>query len=241
MKKFKSAQKEVPVEKPVEKSKTPKVKNGEKKYYYNTGELKSIVNYKNNKKVGVSHTFYPSGEKQYDIPYVDGMKHGKVIWYYKSGKVYRETDYVKGKKTGMQRKYWENGQLKSEMPFKNSLPGKGLREIGNTGKEKKVAYIKVEKIDKLASAGKYILKFRLSNGRKKVKFYAGTLSEGKYFSELGKGIMEMKTVSGVGEFVFHIPPGFQVIKDFQVIAVESTSYKNKRIISKKVPISVRNK
>ena len=218
-----------------------KMKNGAKKYYFDTGELKSIVNYKNNKKVGISETFYKSGEKQYDIPYVGGMKQGIVKWYYKDGKVYRETDYKRGKKSGYQRKYWENGRLKSEVFYKDNLVSVGLKEISKTDKKKSAPYIEVQKINLLKTKQEYVLKFKLSNGRKKVKFYQAKLIEGKYFSvNGGKGSVEIKTVSGVGELRIPVGKGFNIDKNISIVAVESTAYQNKRIISKKVHVSVRN-
>lgn len=218
----------------------PKVKNGSKKYFFNTGELKSIVQYKDNKKIGLSKTFYKSGEKQYDIPYLDGMKHGVVKWYYKDGKVYRETNYKKGKKDGYQKKFWENGKLKSEFLYKNDLLGLGLKEITKTGKVKSIPSIKVEKINLMKTKEEYVLKFRLSNGHKKVKFYQGKLIEGKFFPANGRGFKELETKAGVGELIFSVPKGFNISRDIHVVAMETTAYQNKRILSIKVPVLIRN-
>lgn len=217
-----------------------KEKNGTKKYHFATGELKSIVQYKNNKKVGVSETFYKSGEKQYDIPYLDGMKHGVVKWYYKDGKVYRETNYVRGKKDGYQKKFWENGKIKSEFLYKEDLLSAGLKEITKTGKVKSVPSIKVEKINLLKTKEEYVLKFRLSNGHKKVKFYQGKLIEGKFFPENGRGFKELETKVGVGELRLSVPKGFNISKDMHIVAMETTAYQNKRILSIVVPVAVRN-
>ncbi|PKQ63139.1 hypothetical protein BZG02_10275 [Labilibaculum filiforme] len=223
-----------------EKPAVSKLKNGIKKYYFDTGELKSIVEYKDNKKVGVSTTYYKSGEKQYDIPYVDGMKHGLVNWYYKNGKVYRETSYAKGKKNGYQKKFWDKGTLKSELLYKNDLPAIGLKEINNQGKEKSTPFIKVEKIDLIKSQKEYVLKFRLSNARKKVQFYQGKLIDGQFFPADGRGFQAMQTVAGVGELRISVPKGFTIEKDIHIVAVEKTSYQNDRILSIKVPVSFRN-
>lgn len=240
---FKSNTKEVENQKQVKKEKETiyqKPKNGVKKYKYDNGNVKSIVTYKDGKKVGMSNTFYKSGEKQYDIPYQDGKKHGKVIWYYKSGKVYRETDYKLGKKDGYQRKYWESGKLKSEMIFKNGMLSTGLKEITSSNKIKSTPKIVVDKINRISATEEYILRFRLSNDRKKVSYYIGELIDGKYFPEKGRGYMELDSKSGVAELTFNISKGAQLIKDIHVIAVESTPYQNKRILSVSVPISVRN-
>lgn len=220
---------------------TPNVKNGVKKYHFKTGELKSIVTYKDNKKVGVSETFYKSGEKQYDIPYVDGMKHGAVKWYYKDGKVYRETEYIKGKKSGFQKKYWENKKLKSQTKYFENLLCLGLKEFNKKGIEKKVPYVTVEKQNLVSAKNKYILKFRLSNGRKKVKFFIGKLIDGKFFPENGgRGFSELEVKAGVGTMEISVPKGFNIDKTVNIIAVESTVYQNKRLLKKSVAISVRN-
>jgi len=219
----------------------PKVKNGTKKYFFNTGELKSIVQYKNNKKIGVSETFYKTGEKQYDIPYLNGMKHGVVKWYYKDGKVYRETNYARGKKDGYQKKYWDNGKLKSELLYKGNLLSVGLKEIAKSGKEKSIPYVKVEKINLMKTKEEYVLKFRLSNGHKKVKFYQGKLIDGKFFPEKGgRGFKELETKAGVGELRVAVPKGFNIDKNIHVVALESTAYQNKRVLSIVVPLSIRN-
>ncbi|WP_282015361.1 toxin-antitoxin system YwqK family antitoxin [Marinifilum flexuosum] len=215
-------------------------KNGVKKYKYDNGNIKSIVTFKDGKKVGVSNTFYKSGEKQYDIPYQDGKKHGKVIWYYKSGKVYRETDYKLGKKDGYQRKYWESGNLKSEMVYKDNMFSKGLKEINNSNKVKSTPKILVDEIDRVKTTGEYILRFSLSNDRKKVVYYIGELVEGKYFPADGKGFMELPSKNGIAEYKFKVGKGTQLIKNVKLVAIESTSYKNKRVLSVSVPISVRN-
>jgi len=221
-------------------SKSVQKKNGEKKYLYENGNIKSVVNYKDGKKIGTSFTFYKSGEKQYDIPYVDGMKHGKVLWYYKSGKIYRETEYKKGKKSGFQRKYWESGKLKSEMEYHDNMLSIGLKEISNTGKVKSTPSIRVERIDRLKTAGEYILKMKLSNDRSKVEFFFGDLVDGKYIPEDGRGFSRMDVKKGVATFKFKVNRGKQVITDFKIIAIETTRYKNKRVITKNVPISIRN-
>lgn len=217
-----------------------KLKDGEKKYYYANGNIKSIVNYCKGKKIGISQTYYKSGEKQYDIPYQDGMKHGKVIWYYKSGKIYRETQYKKGKKNGYQRKYWESGKLKSEMMYFDNLLSTGLKEVSNTGKVKKMPVIKVEKINRLKETGEYWLKMKLSNGRSKVQFYLGDLIDGKYFPADGRGFMAIDTKNGVAVYKIRIGKGEQLIGDFKLVAIETTAYQNKRLLHKNIPLNIRN-
>lgn len=240
---FRSDNKEInnqSVEEEEKENSNSTVKNGVKNFYHKNGKIKSIVTYKDNKKVGVSHTFYKTGEKQYDIPYLEGKKHGKVIWYYQSGKVYRETEYKLGKKDGFQKKYWESGKLKSEAFYKENMLSIGLKEISNTNKVKSEPKIIVDKIDNVATTGEYVLRFKLSNGKKKVSFYFGELVEGKYFPVDGRGLYELQTKNGIAEYKFKIEKGTQLIKDIQLIAIESTSYQNERIISLKIPISKRN-
>ena len=55
------------------------------KTYYDTGELKKEVHYKNGKRHGISTIYYKTGKIKYTAEYVDGKRMNKV-YYYSSGK-----------------------------------------------------------------------------------------------------------------------------------------------------------
>ena len=94
-----------------------KLRNGKVRFNFPSGKLKSIVSYKDYKKIGTSHTYYETGGIQYEIPYVNGKKNGLVKWFYKSGKLYRLTNYKEGLKHGLQKKYWGKWSAKIRNAF----------------------------------------------------------------------------------------------------------------------------
>ncbi|MFA8433133.1 MAG: toxin-antitoxin system YwqK family antitoxin [Marinifilaceae bacterium] len=220
---------------------TNQSKNGRVKYYYENGGLKSVVNYENGVKVGVSHTYYPSGEKQYEIPYKNGMKDGIVKWFYKEGSLYRETSYEKGVKNGLQKFYWGNGVLKAEILYRNNMPAKGLKEYSNKGFLKKQPRIVVETVDLLAQSNEYLVKFRLSDESSKVQFYIGELLDGVYLPQNVKAhLAPINTEKGVGIIRTSIPRGNFIKKTLHVIAVKKTSFKNQLILTTDYNLSVVN-
>ncbi|MGZ2369772.1 toxin-antitoxin system YwqK family antitoxin [Ancylomarina sp. YFZ004] len=215
--------------------------NGEVRYKFPSGKLKSIVKYKDNKKVGTSHSYYETGEKQYEIPYVDGKKHGVVKWFYKSGKLYRATNYKERLKHGAQKKYWESGKIKSEMLFENDMMCKGLKEFTNTGKQKKEPQIKVEYVNLLNQSNMYHLNLSMEKRYRKVQFYIGKLQDGKCFPLKAYTVLsELETKKGKATFKFSVPKGRTIDKDIPIIAVVQSSYQNYYIMATTARVNIEN-
>jgi hypothetical protein len=215
--------------------------NGEVRYKFPSGKLKSIVNYEDNKKVGTSHTYYETGQKQYEIPYVNGKKDGLVKFFYKSGRLYRGTIYKEGLKHGLQKKYWEIGKLKSEMLFENNMMCKGLREITKKGKQKAEPKIIVKHVNLLRQANMYHLELSLNKKFPNVQFYIGKLKDRKCLPlKVNSSLSELDTKKGKAIFKFSIPKGRVSDRDIPIVAVVKTSYQNHYILSTKTNVSVRN-
>jgi hypothetical protein len=218
-----------------------KLINGEVRYKFPSGKLKSIVNYKDNKKVGVSHSFYETGEKQYEISYVDGKKHGVVKWFYKSGKLYRATSYKEGLKQGAQKKYWESGKIKSQMDYMDNMMCIGLKEFTNKGKQKAEPQIVIKHVNLLRQTNMYHLELSLNKKFKNVQFYIGELVNGKCLPvKVNAFVSELETKKGKAIFKFSIPRGHSADRDIPIVAVVKTSYQNHYILSTKTNVSVRN-
>ncbi len=223
------------------KSADKKSVNGKVRYKYPNGKLKSIVNYKDNKKIGVSQTFYASGEKQYEIPYKNGEKHGLIKWFYKSGQLYRLTQFENGVKNGKQFKYWESGKLKSEMLFDHNRMCSGLKEFTNTGKHRKMPQIIVKHENRLIESNKYHLNLSLNKKFRTVQFYIGELEEGKCLPlKVNSHLSTLETTKGKAIFKFTVPKGHTLNRDIPIVAVIKTPYQNHYILSTKVNVSVRN-
>lgn len=215
--------------------------NGEVRYKFPSGKLKSIVNYKDNKKIGVSHSFYETGEKQYEIPYVDGKKHGVVKWFYKSAKLYRATSYKEGLKQGAQKKYWESGKIKSQMDYVDNMMCSGLKEFTNKGKQKAEPQIIVKHVNLLRQTNMYHLELSLNNKLKNVQFYIGELVNEKCLPiKVNSSLSELETKKGKAIFKFSIPKGRATDRDIPIVAVVKTSYQNHYVLKTKVKVSVRN-
>tara|TARA_R110001583_G_scaffold55182_1_gene168038 strand:- start:6043 stop:6771 length:729 start_codon:yes stop_codon:yes gene_type:complete len=215
--------------------------NGEVRYKFPSGKLKSIVNYENNKKVGTSHTYYETGEKQYEIPYVNGKKDGLVKFFYKSGRLYRSTSYKEGLKHGLQKKYWEIGKIKSEMRFEKDMMCKGLREITKAGKQKVEPKIIVKHVNLLNESSMYRLELSMDKKYRSVNFYIGELLNGKCLPvKVNSHLSELDTKNGKATFVFSVPSGHRVSRNIPIVAVVETLYQNHYILSTITNVSVRN-
>lgn len=215
--------------------------NGEVRYKLPSGKLKSIVNYKDNKKVGTSYTYYETGEKQYEIPYVNGQKDGLVKFFYKSGRLYRSTSYKEGLKQGLQKKYWEIGKIKSEMRFERNMMCTGLKEITKSGKVKAEPQIIVKHVNLLNESSVYHLELSLNKKYRSVQFYIGELLNGKCLPVMVNSYLsELDTKKGKATFVFSVPSGHRITRNVSIVAVVKTSYQNHYILSTVTNVSVRN-
>ncbi len=215
--------------------------NGKVRYKFPSGKLKSIVNYKDNKKVGTSHTYYETGEKQYEIPYVNGKKDGLVKFFYKSGRLYRSTTYEEGLKHGLQKKYWESGKIKSKMLFEKDMMCKGLKEITNTGKQKAEPEIIVKHVNLLDQSNMYRLELSMDKKYRSVQFYIGDLLNGKCLPvKVNSYLSELETKKGKATFVFSVPSGHGISRKIPIVAVVKTSYLNYYVLSTLTNVNVRN-
>ena len=117
--------------------------NGEKREYYEEGEIKAITPFKNSLAEGTYISYYPNGNMEEKYTYVNGeengegfsyyengkleekyfMKNGKLdgeaFAYYPSGKLEVKDFFKDGKKEGESIFYHENGNIKQKSTFKN--------------------------------------------------------------------------------------------------------------------------
>ncbi len=114
------------------------------KTYYESGNIKSSVNYVNGKiegeaffyfdnvkRIMLAHAlfddeqiienyeeFYENGARKALIPYKDGVPHGDAEFYYENGKLKIEAEYKNGFKHGKWKFYDENGELMTKEKWK---------------------------------------------------------------------------------------------------------------------------
>ena len=86
-----------PEEKMTKKIKDLPPKDGPVTYWYENGQKKWEINYKNGKKSGLEIWWYESGQKKSECPYKEGKKHGIAISWYENGQKKSEFKYEDGK------------------------------------------------------------------------------------------------------------------------------------------------
>jgi antitoxin component YwqK of YwqJK toxin-antitoxin module len=142
---------------------------GEFRYFYESGDLKSVVNFKSDGKTSYG-TFYYSAEdggkkmsegkyidqkkdstwtyydgggaKTYTQEFKDDLENGKRFIYYVSGKKSEAFTYVNGKKEGDWAQYFEKGTKRASGKYVNDLlHGKLTYYYSSTGKpEQEIMY-----------------------------------------------------------------------------------------------------
>lgn len=144
---------------------------GEFKYFYETGDLKSVIKFKSDGKTSYATFYYPEEDggkmmsegkyidqkkdstwtyydfgalKTYTQDYKDDLEDGKKYIYYQSGKKSEAFNYVKGKREGDWAQYYEKGTKRATCKYKDDmLEGKYIIYFSSTGKpEQELTYKK---------------------------------------------------------------------------------------------------
>lgn len=208
---------------------------GLREQHYSSGKIRSAVNYIKGVKNGSAKNFYENGKVKLEMNYEDGKRNGKSFYYYENGDLYRESNYKNDKLYGI-RKVYSGDKLKSETPYKNGEPGKGLKEYLLNGKLKtKYPKILVKPIDKRLTQGTYILDIYFSDSNIKDEFYFGKLKDGIFVHSK----MESITVNrGHGKFTAHIPPGNFIMKKLDIVGVHITKQGNPYVTTRTYNLSI---
>lgn len=193
------------------------LRHGLTKNYNQEGKLLSQVSYINNEKEGMATNFYAeTGKTNSTLFYKNGIKEGDESWYWESGNPCRVTPYVKGVINGIRKYYYEDGKLMAEAPYKNGYPGTGLKEYKNDGSlitdHPKLV---ITKEDHLAHANKVILDIQLSDPKLEVKFYSGSLTDGRYLNDK---LFLLATQNGMTKIDFNLPPGGNINQKIVITA-----------------------
>lgn len=89
------------------------------KEYYENGELKEEINYRNGKREGMSKWYYETGVLKGERNYKEDKLDGLIKWYYVTGSLGTDFNYKNGKLEGLTKLYWENGNIKAEHYYEN--------------------------------------------------------------------------------------------------------------------------
>ncbi len=96
-----------------------------RKTYWENGNLKSELNYKNDKLDGKSTWYYENGKKEMEATYKDNVLNGPLLRWYKNGLPEVESYYEDGKLQGKAITYNDFGYIVLEENYRNdTLNGK---------------------------------------------------------------------------------------------------------------------
>ena len=114
-------------EKPLDKIKMEKV-------YYSNGQIKEIINYKNEKMDGKYVLYYLSGNLYMKGKYKDGIRAEQWFQYFENGQPWTISPiYHEGKRNGKYIEYYENGDVLAEASFKDDKKNGKLIHYSETG------------------------------------------------------------------------------------------------------------
>lgn len=85
--------------------------DGERKEYYQNGQIKSISVYTNGILNGWHRTYFEDGRLCFECLYINGLESGTKIKYYENGQLEEESTYENGKKDGYEKRFSEYGCL----------------------------------------------------------------------------------------------------------------------------------
>jgi len=104
-----------------------------KKSYYPDGVIKSATTYKDGKKNGAEHIYYPDGAIiHYSRNYVRGRLHGLQQEYDAHALLIKEESYNHGKLDGRSR-YYRDGLLQREIEYRRGMLDGTYREFSDDG------------------------------------------------------------------------------------------------------------
>ena len=115
--------------------------------WWDDGQKRYEVIWKDGKKDGLSTFWYENGQKRYEKTYKDGLQDGLETWWYENGQKRSEGTYKDGKLDGLWTGWYENGQKRSEGTYKDGkLDGLFTLWYENGQKETEVTYEDGEEI-----------------------------------------------------------------------------------------------
>ena len=94
---------------------------GEYIWYYEEGSIKQKAFYKDDKIEGTLFIFFPGGKIAQTNNYVNGKKEGELIEYYENGQIKEKRFYINDKEEGKSLFYDEKGKLIKTEVYKNGI------------------------------------------------------------------------------------------------------------------------
>lgn len=113
---------------------------GERKLFYENGQLQVIENYKNNRYEGKYLSYYNDGKIEQEGLYQNNEMSGEWKTFYKSGQLKETVNFARNLENGPFKEFYENGKLKTEGTYSDGETEVGeLKEYHISGELMRIA------------------------------------------------------------------------------------------------------
>tara|TARA_Y100001972_G_C7656895_1_gene330843 strand:- start:1224 stop:1952 length:729 start_codon:yes stop_codon:yes gene_type:complete len=165
--------------------------------YDEEGNVRTSINYQDNKKHGKSYLYYDNSQQVLlEMTYENGMRTDTAYKYYSNGDIYRKTPYENDRVHGQVQVFYRNGQLQAQVPYHMGYKSTALVEYKLNGEMKELPGITVRR--ELKDGNKII--FVNIENCDQANYYIGNLAAGKYFIEGSKGYTVVPQINDEGYF-----------------------------------------
>ena len=103
--------------------------DGERKMYYENGQVEIHELYKNGLFEGIYKTFYENGQLAQEGHYINNEMQGEWKRYYKSGQLMEIVTFKDNEENGFFKEFYENGKPKAEGEYLNGDSEHGLLQM----------------------------------------------------------------------------------------------------------------
>ena len=145
--------------------------NGEKREYYEEGEIKAITPFKNSLAEGTYISYYQNGNIKVKNTYKNGNEEGEGLFYYENGQLEEKYFMKNGKLDGEAINYFEDGKIRNKAIYKDGII---LEEVHENNEIKKNTFKNEEIVQQDIYTKNKILKatiFFLENEKTKIITY----------------------------------------------------------------------
>jgi hypothetical protein len=191
------------------------------------------VTFKNGVRQGLMKTFYQDGLLRQTFWYENNLREDSSCWYYPNGKLFRTTPYKHDTIDGIQKQFYGSGDIKAKIGYRKGFRTELFQEFEKNGKLfRDYPEVVVGLTDEYKSKGVYHIMLSLSDKSKKVKFYRGDFTDGRFDTTMVKSI---KTIDGKAILDLK-KTGSQKPGSVSIIAEISTPFSNRYLKCKKISL-----
>jgi hypothetical protein len=201
---------------------------------YKSGQfLIKEITFKNGVRHGLMKSFYKGGQLYQTFWYENGLREDSVKWHYLEGQVFRSTPYTHDTVDGIQKQYYRSGKVKARIGYSKGLRTPLFEEYTQNGKlVGGYPEISVNAVDEYKTKGTYRIILGLSDMSKKVVFYRGEFTDGRFDTTKCQLI---ETTEGTGTITLKKTTA-QGTSQVGVVAEILTQFGNKLLRYKKIDL-----